>query len=240
MKTVGEIYWVVCYTFFMKLLIVEDEVKLVESLTSGLTKEGYLVESVTNGLFAEQRIIGNHNTYDLILLDLMIPGKEGLQLCKDLRKQGITTPILMLTARDTKADIVKGLDYGADDYLVKPFAFEELLARIRALIRRPPAIIGEEIVVGSLVMNIPKKQVTLDGEPIRITAKEFSILEFLMRNPGRVVTREEVLAGVWDFAYTSWSNVVDVHIKNLRKKLTNKKHHEILETVRGTGYRLHA
>ncbi len=222
----------------MKILLVEDEIKLAESLKKGLRQEGHVIEHISNGLFAEQRISGSTGSYDLILLDITLPGKDGLEIASSLRKKGIATPILMLTARDTKEDIVRGLDQGADDYIVKPFSFEELLARMRALARRPKNAIPPELTTSDISMNMATRKVLLEGKELRLTRKEFTILEIFMRNPGQVITREDMLSKAWDFAFDSFSNVVDVHIKNLRKKLNTKKNHEILETIRGVGYRL--
>jgi DNA-binding response OmpR family regulator len=224
----------------MKILIVEDELKLGESLMKGLKQEGYTVDHMTHGGLAETRILASTEPYDLLLLDVMLPGTDGLNIAKNIRQKGITTPILMLTARDTKEDIVLGLDQGADDYLVKPFAFEELLARIRALTRRPKQFTHKELTTHSLVMNSNIHKVFLRGHEIKLTRKEFTILEYFMRHAGEVVTREDILSQAWDFAFDSFSNVVDVHIKNLRKKINTSKNHELLETVRGIGYRLKA
>ena len=222
----------------MKILLIEDETKLAKSLKTGLLQEGYTVDHIENGEIAERRIISNKNSYDIILLDIMIPGKDGLTLCKDLRKNKITIPILMLTARDTKQDIVLGLDSGADDYLIKPFSFEELLARIRAISRRPQKIFQEILETKDIKLNPISKEVFLKNEKLNLTAKEFKILEFMMKHAGDVVSREMILSNVWDFAFDSFSNVVDVHIKNLRKKIN--KYDELLETVHGMGYKIKA
>jgi DNA-binding response OmpR family regulator len=222
----------------MKILIVEDEIKLAQSLAKGLIQEGYIVDYLENGEQAQERIMGNPHTYDLIILDIMIPGKDGLEVCKTLRDNAISIPVLMLTAKDTKQDIVQGLNTGADDYLIKPFSFDELLARISALLRRPKHIIQKELTTKDLYMNLATRTVLLKNKKINLTLKEYMILEFLMRHPGQVESRESILASVWDFAFDSFSNVVDVHIKNLRKKIN--KHDELLETVRGVGYKLKA
>ena len=220
----------------MKILLVEDEIKLAKSIKTGLIQEGYVVDYLENGEFAERRILMDKNSYDIILLDINIPGKDGLSLCKDLRKQNITTPILMLTAKDTKQDIVLGLNSGADDYLIKPFAFEELLARIRALARRPQKVFQEILETKDLKLNPMSKEVFLRDKKVILTAKEFKILEFIMRHTGEVVSRESILSNVWDFAFDSFSNIVDVHIKNLRKKINI--YDELLETVHGMGYKI--
>ena len=220
----------------MKILLVEDEIKLAKSIKTGLIQEGYVVDYLENGEFAERRILMDKNSYDIILLDINITGKDGLSLCKDLRKQNITTPILMLTAKDTKQDIVLGLNSGADDYLIKPFAFEELLARIRALARRPQKVFQEILETKDLKLNPMSKEVFLRDKKVILTAKEFKILEFIMRHTGEVVSRESILSNVWDFAFDSFSNIVDVHIKNLRKKINI--YDELLETVHGMGYKI--
>jgi DNA-binding response OmpR family regulator len=223
----------------MNILIVEDESKIAESLSKGLSHEGHKVDIVSNGIVAEQRIMGDLSPYDVVLLDLMIPGKPGLEVCKAVRDAGKTVPIIMLTAKDTKEDIIRGLDMGADDYLVKPFSFEELLARLRAIGRRPRSIAGETLSHSGITLDTRSREVSVGGKEVHLTAREYAILEFLLRNPGRVVSREEILAAVWDFEYNSFSNVVDVHIKNLRKKI-NSHDQEILQTVRGAGYKIEA
>ncbi len=220
----------------MKILVVEDEPKLALSIQKGLVQEGYIVDVLGDGLQALHRIKENEQGYDLVILDLMLPSKDGLNVCREVREAHIFTPILMLTARDTKSDVVIGLDAGADDYVIKPFSFEELLARIRALARRPVHFEPEQLEARGLLMNIATHVVTYNGEVVTLTFKEFALLEFLMRQKGQVVTRESLIEHVWDFAFDSFSNVVDVHIKNLRKKINT--HEELLETVRGVGYRL--
>ena len=222
----------------MKILLVEDEIKLAQSLKNGLKQEGHVVDIVSDGEVAEDRILMNKDSYELLLLDLTIPTKDGVTLCKTLREKGINMPILMLTARDTKQDIVRGLDAGADDYLVKPFAFEELLARIRAISRRSEKIFSENLHTQDLVLNPHTREVLLRGKSISLTQKEFNILEFLMRRPGIVISREAILENMWDFSFDSFSNVVDVHVKNLRKKIN--KYDQLLETVRGIGYKIKA
>lgn len=222
----------------MKLLVVEDEIKLAQSLMNGLRQEGYIVDHIADGLQAERRIMEGVAAYDMLLLDITIPGKNGIDLARSLRQHKFGMPILMLTARDTKEDIVRGLDVGADDYLVKPFSFNELLARIRALSRRPYQAVSEELTTSDLSLNTKTRKIHLHGKELKLTRKEFTIFEILMRHAGEVITREDILSQAWDFAFDSFSNVVDVHIKNLRKKLNTQKNHEILETIRGVGYRL--
>ncbi len=222
----------------MKILLVEDNKKLSEALKTGLEREAYAVDCAYDGETAEKRIANHDKDYDLVILDVMLPAKNGTEVCAAWREKNITIPVLMLTAKDTLADKVLGLDSGADDYLIKPFAFEELLARLRALLRRPkeaaPAILSS----GEIVLDCAAKKATVGGREIPLTLREFSILEFFMRHPNQVLTREQILAHVWEFSFISLSNVVDVHIKNLRKKLGDNGKH--LQTLRGTGYKLKA
>lgn len=222
----------------MRILIVEDEEKLALSLKKGLEKEGFAVDYIMDGEAGERRIIISHKDYDLIILDLMLPGKDGFQICKSAREQKITTPILVLTARDATDDKVAALDAGADDYLVKPFSFEELMARVRALLRRPEQTLPNELVAKDLKLDTVTRQVTRKGKELNLTLKEFNLLEYLMRHADQVLTREQILDHLWDFAFDSFSNVVDVHIKNLRKKIDGAHHEKLLETIRGVGYRI--
>jgi len=222
----------------MRILIVEDEEKLALSLKKGLEKEGFAVDYIMDGEAGERRIIISHKDYDLVILDLMLPGKNGFQICKSVREQEINVPILVLTARDATDDKVAALDAGADDYLVKPFSFEELMARVRALLRRPEQTLPNELVVRDLKLDTTSRKVTRKGKEINLTLKEFNLLEYLMRNADQVLTREQILDHLWDFAFDSFSNVVDVHIKNLRKKIDGSHHEKLLETIRGVGYRI--
>ncbi len=222
----------------MRILIVEDEEKLALSLKKGLEKEGFAVDYIMDGEAGERRIIISHKDYDLIILDLMLPGKDGFQICRTVREQQINVPILVLTARDATDDKVAALDAGADDYLVKPFSFEELMARVRALLRRPEQTLPNELVVKDLKLDTTTRKVTRKGKEINLTLKEFNLLEYLMRNADQVLTREQILDHLWDFAFDSFSNVVDVHIKNLRKKIDGTHHEKLLETIRGVGYRI--
>lgn len=219
----------------MKILLTEDNEKLAKSVKKGLEQEGYAVDIVGNGEMAEQQMLAFREEYDLMVLDVMLPGKDGVSVCSDLRAQGVTVPIIMLTAKDTTGDKIRGLDAGADDYLIKPFAFDELVARIRALLRRPKETLPVVLHVGGVSLNATTKQAAVDGEGISLTLREFAILEYLLRHPNQVLTREQILSHVWDFSFEGMSNVVDVHIKNLRRKL---QHYEKnLETLRGLGYR---
>jgi two-component system OmpR family response regulator len=222
----------------MRILLVEDEEKLAQALVQGLSKKGYAVDMVTDGEKAMKRIALNHMDYDLVVLDLMLPSMDGISITKTMRETGITTPILILTARDeidTKVDLLLA---GADDYLVKPFSFEELCARIAALLRRPTGAVPAVISIGDIMLDPSKHTVTKEGKDVPLTLKEFVLLEYFMRHPNIVVGREELLTHLWDFNYSSFSNVVDVHVKNLRKKLDLGNGQTVLETIRGVGYRL--
>jgi len=221
----------------MRILLVEDEEKLAKAVVQGLTKKGYAVDYILDGEKAMKRIALNHMDYDLVVLDLMLPGMDGLSICKKMRDSSINTPILILTARDeieTKVDLLLS---GADDYLVKPFSFEELCARIAALLRRPVEALPSVITVGDIILNSSNHTVTNNNKNVSLTLKEFVLLEYFMRHPNTVINREELLTHLWDFNYSSFSNVVDVHVKNLRKKLNLEDGQTVLETVRGIGYR---
>lgn len=221
----------------MRILVVEDEEKLAKSLKVGLEHNGYAVDTITNGEKAFKRISVNHIDYDLIILDLMLPDMDGLDITKGLRERNITTPILVLTARDETDRKVELLLAGADDYLVKPFSFNELLARIKAIFRRPSTALPNVLSLYDIELDSPAMKVKKDGKPILLTLKEFMLLEHFMRNPGKVINREELLSHLWDFNYSSFSNVVDVHVKNLRKKICWGETEGVLETIRGVGYR---
>jgi len=220
----------------MKILVVEDNKKLAESLKQGLSQEGYAVDVIDEGPAAERRILINRDEYDLVILDRMLPGKDGVSICKFWRENDIIVPVLMLTALDTTDDKVDGLDAGADDYLAKPFAFKELLARIHALLRRPKQSFPDVINLGDISINTTSRVVTYKGKPVSLTLKEFMVLEYLIRNVGKVVTRDELYSHAWDFADSSFSNTVDVHIKNLRKKIYDNG--KLIQTVRGVGYKM--
>lgn len=224
----------------MKLLLIEDESQIADLVRGGLEREGYTVDWVADGINGEKRIELYHDDYDLVILDLMLPGKNGIEICKNVRAKGISIPILILTAKSYIDDKVSALEGGADDYLTKPFDFKELLSRIKALLRRPKEKVTLELVCDGLVLNPGSRKVFLDGKEIKLTLKEFGILEYLMRHPNRVVTRDDILFNVWDFHFDSFSNVVDVHINHLRKKINKKKRENFLETIRGIGYRINA
>lgn len=222
----------------MRILIVEDEEKLAKAIKKGLEKEGYAADYILDGEAGQRRIEINHQDYDLIILDLMLPHITGFEIAKRVRAVGILTPILILTARDAIEDKVSALDSGADDYLVKPFSFEELFARVRALLRRPEQVLPTELKVKDLTLNVTTRKVYRQGKEVPLTLKEFGLLEYLMRHPNQVLTREQILDHLWDFAFDSFSNIVDVHMKNLRKKVDQDYHDKLLETIRGVGYKI--
>jgi DNA-binding response OmpR family regulator len=220
----------------MKILVVEDDRKVAGFIEHGLREEGYAVDVAPDG---EQAAMMAHvYDYDMILLDLMLPKKNGLQVASDLRKEGRKTPILMLTARDATEDVVRGLDAGADDYLAKPFKFDELLARVRALVRRGGAGRTELLSYGPLELDRLKHIVRVSGKKIDLTPKEFQLLEHFLIRPEEVLRRTELLEKVWDMHFDPESNVVDVHVGNLRRKLKEAAGEELIQTERGVGFRL--
>ena len=217
----------------MRILLIEDEKRIVAFLRKGLKEESYAVDVAMDGREGlEMALAGD---YDLIVLDLALPRMDGLTVCRKLREDGRQTPVLMLTARDSVEDRVTGLDAGADDYLVKPFAFDELLARVRALFRRRSSG-GDKIACGPIHLNLKSCTAARDGKPVELTAREFALLEFLMRHADEVVTRSRLANHVWSFPYDSESNVIDVFVNRLRAKLDPKR--EYLTTARGEGYRM--
>lgn len=222
----------------MHLLLVEDEEKLAKALKKGLEMRGYAVDWLSNSEKALSRILLYRNEYDLVLLDLMLPIMDGAAITEQVRKENVTTPIIILTARSETEHKVDLLNKGADDYVVKPFSFEELLARINSVLRRPTTSKPVILKVGEIEMDTATRVVRREGVEIPLTLKEFMLLECFMREPDVVLTREKLFDHVWDFNSLSWSNVLDVHIKNLRKKLAHGNDNRILETVRGVGYRL--
>lgn len=222
----------------MKVLLVEDEKKLADALARGLTQKGYTVDSIHDGEKALTRISLHRSDYDIIILDLMLPTMDGLEICKKAREWGVTTPILILTARnetDRKVDLLLA---GADDYMVKPFSFDELGARIQALLRRPTSTVPTILALEDIELDPAERRVRVSGKEVALTLKEFALLEYFLRHPNQVVNREDLLTNLWDFNYASFSNVVDVHVKNLRRKIAGKNGETVLETVRGIGYRL--
>lgn len=222
----------------MHLLIVEDEEKLGKALKKGLEMRGYAVDWLPDAEKARSRIILYRNEYDLVLMDLMMPQLDGGALTQQVRAEGVKTPIIILTAKDETQHKVDLLNKGADDYIVKPFSFEELIARINSVLRRPAESKAVVLKAGSIEMDTATRTVRVDGEEVDLTLKEFSLLECFMREPNIVLTRERLFDHVWDFNLLSWSNVLDVHMKNLRKKLATKHGDTYFETVRGVGYKL--
>ena len=221
----------------MRILVVEDEKKINDIIVKTLKQEKYGVDSCFDGEEALDYIFSVE--YDIILLDIMLPKKDGFEVLKSIRKKGIKTPVLFLTARDEIEDRVKGLDLGADDYLVKPFAFEELLARIRVLLRKNSGSgedTGNVLKIANLTVDCNKHEVFRNDVLIKLSAKEFSILEYMMRNKGRVVSKEKIEEHVWDFDYEGGSNIVEVYIKFLRKKIDNDFSPKLIHTIRRVGY----
>lgn len=221
----------------MKILLVEDEQKLGRAIKAGLEQDGYAVdhlETADEGLaYAETE------NYDVIVLDRMLPdNKDGLDICRELRKQGNTTPTLMLTARGETTDRVTGLDAGADDYLVKPFEFSELLARLRALQRRPTQTVGPVITHGSLSIDTVLKQVQVAGKSVKLSKKEYALLEYLAHHTDQISSKDQILEHVWDFDSDVLPNTVEVFIRSLRKKIDGTSSESLIETIRGFGYRL--
>lgn len=218
----------------MRILVVEDEAGLANSLVAGLKEECYAVDQTSDGENAE--FLGETNDYDLIVLDVMIPKMDGFQVCRVLRAREIKTPILMLTALDATADKVKGLDSGADDYLTKPFSFEEFLARVRALLRRGPTLVVTVLEYAGIRMDLVGHSVTRSGIPLDLTPKEYGLLEFFMRNPERVLSRAQLAEHVWDQYFDPLTNVIDVSVSHLRKKVELGGTTRVLHSVRGMGY----
>ena len=220
----------------MRILVIEDNHRLNSSLASSLAHEGYSVDSAYDG--QEGQDLAELTTYDLIILDILLPEKDGLEVCRDLRRRRIQTPILLLTARDSIDDRVQGLDCGADDYLVKPFAMRELLARLRALLRRQHPYTNGQLEMGSLVVDPVTHTVERERQPIELTPKEFALLEYLMYHRNQVVTREMIEQHIWNYDFECESNVIDVYVRRLRRKIDAPFAVKLLTTVRGVGYRL--
>jgi DNA-binding response OmpR family regulator len=221
----------------MRVLVVEDEQKIAQFLKKGLTEKGYTVEVVGDADAALERLEGS--SFDVILLDLLLPGsRDGLELCREARARGVTAKILMLTARETIENKIEGLDAGADDYLVKPFSFRELLARLRALLRRTETPEPGPLAWGDLTYDPQAREVARAGEVIRLTAREGALFELLLRRRGKVVPRSEIQARIWDDAYDLSTNIIDVYINALRKKIDAGAREKLIQTVRGVGYRM--
>jgi two-component system OmpR family response regulator len=220
----------------VRILIVEDESKLARLLARGLAEEGHPADVAASG---EQALwMAEAGPYDAILLDVMLPGLDGFAVCRTLRERKIWTPVLMLTARDALADRIEGLDTGADDYLLKPFAFGELLARLRALVRRTPGERPTQLETGDLRLDPAAHRVWRAETELDLTAKEFALLELFMRHPGTTLSRVQLLDGAWDMSFESRSNVIDVYVRYLREKIDRPFGRRAIETVRGVGYRL--
>lgn len=223
----------------MRILVIEDETKIARAIKDGLEQEYYAVDVAHDGESGLNTAL--NDGYDLIILDIMLPKMDGFEVCRKLREAADQTPILMLTAKDQDRDVVQGLNTGADDYLAKPFAFDVLLARVKALLRRPHDDLGEVLEAADLTMNTISKEVQRAGRPIKLSAKEYALLEYLLRNEGRVLSKNNIITHVWDFDADILPNTVEVFIAYLRAKVDKPfKSPELIHTVRGFGYRLGA
>ena len=220
----------------MRILVVEDNHRLNSSLQMNLAHEGYSVDTAYDG--QEGQDLAELTPYDVIILDILLPKKDGLEVCRELRLRRIHTPILLLTARDSVDDRVRGLDCGADDYLVKPFALRELLARLRALLRRNHPYTNGRLEIGNLVIDPVSHNVEREGRSIDLTPKEFALLEYFMYHPNQVVTREMIEQHIWNYDFECSSNVIDVYVRRLRRKVDDPFEVKLLATIRGIGYRL--
>jgi two-component system copper resistance phosphate regulon response regulator CusR len=222
----------------MRLLLVEDEVDAARMVAKGLREQAFAVDVVHDGLAALEHL--HTNSYDLVILDVLLPGRSGLDVCADLRKAGITVPVILLTALDHVNDRIAGLDRGADDYLSKPFHFGELLARIRALLRRGPVLTDSVLKVADLEIDTRSHSVWRGGKPVELTSREYALLEFMARNAGRVIGRAEISEHVWDETYDPFSNLIEVYMQRLRRKIDSGRAVKLLQTRRGEGYQLAA
>jgi len=222
----------------MRVLVVEDERRLAGIIKRGLMEEGYAVDNAYDG--EEAQFMAETTAYDLMILDIMLPRKDGITVCQELRMKNVNIPILMLTAKDSVEDRVKGLDSGADDYQIKPFAFSELLARIRALLRREGLPRSPKLQVGKLIMYTLTKEVWVGQKKVDLTTREYSILEYFMRRPNVVATRTMLEENVWDYEFEGISNIIDVYVRRLRSKIDEDGKESLIQTVRGAGYRLRA
>ena len=233
-QQVSHFYLLLPYDARMRLLLVEDDARIARFVAKGLREQAYAVDVCGTGEDAlyEAAI----NTYDLVILDVMIPGRNGFEVCRELRKSGQRMPILMLTARDAVEDRIAGLDHGADDYLTKPFEFRELLARLRALLRRSGELRPAKIVVADLVLDTAAQSVSRAGRSVTLTAKEYALLEYLARNAGRVVGRAEIAEHVWDETFDPFSNLIEVYVNRVRRKIDADSSRPLLHTRRGAGY----
>jgi len=219
----------------MRVLVVEDNLKMAEAIRKGLTQNGLVVDVSQSGFEGEEAAATRG--YDLVVLDLMLPDRDGVDVCKSLRRRGISTPILILTALSDMETKIGGLDSGADDFLTKPFDFDEFLARVRALLRRGRATEASVLTYGDVVLDLVQRTVTRNGHPVKLSGKEIALLEYLMRHPDRVLTRQSILEKVWGIDDQPGSNVIDVHVSSLRRKIDRNADSELIHTVVGTGYR---
>jgi DNA-binding response OmpR family regulator len=223
----------------MRILVVEDEQRIAQFLKKGLAEKGYTVETAGDADAALERV--SSSPFDLLILDLLLPGsRDGLELCREIRARGLRPKILMLTARDTVENKIEGLDAGADDYLVKPFSFRELLARLRALLRRTEVAEPGPIASGEISYDPDSREVVRGGETVRLTAREGALFELLLRRRGKVVSRSEIQARIWEDTFDLSTNIIDVYINALRKKLESGGREKLIQTVRGVGYRIRA
>lgn len=220
----------------MTILVIEDEIKITRFIKKGLEMEHYTVDTAYDGEEGYEK--ASINSYDLIILDIMLPKKDGVEVCKKLREEKVETPIIMLTAKDTVEDRIRGLDAGADDYLTKPFAFGELVARIRALLRREKVVKSTSLQVGNLVLDPATHEVFRGDKEISLSSKEYRLLDYMMRRPGHVCTRTMIGEHIWGYNFTDDSNVIDVYISYLRRKIDNGFNEKLIHTVRDVGYKI--
>ncbi|MEQ8189295.1 MAG: response regulator transcription factor [Candidatus Eremiobacterota bacterium] len=218
----------------MRVLLIEDEKKVARFISKGLTEESYAVDVAYDG--EEGLFLAEVNDYDLIILDIMLPKKDGFEVLKTLRNKGVATPVIMLTARDEIESKVHGLDLGADDYMTKPFAFSELMARIRAIMRRKQEKADNRLQLGDLVIDAVTRTVTRGNKPVELTNKEYALLEYFIRNPGRVLSRTMIAEHVWDYQFDPMTNVIDVYVNYLRQKIDRGFEKKLIHTIRGVGY----
>jgi DNA-binding response OmpR family regulator len=220
----------------VKVLVIEDEKKIASLLRKGLEAQGFVVELALNG--DEGYVLATTRPYDVLVLDIMLPGRDGLSILRNLRERKIALPVILLTARSELNERLEGLNLGADDYLPKPFHIEELIARIHAVTRRAAGTAQSILTVADLTMNLLTREVRRAGQRIELTTREFSLLEHLMRSPGRVLTRVEICERVWDYNFDPGTNLVDVYIQRIRKKVDGEFPEKLIETIRGVGYRI--
>lgn len=222
----------------MRILIIEDDEKLARSLQNYLVNKGYAVDIIHDGEAGRKRIEAYGKDYDMVILDWILPRQDGIEICKSIRSRNIHVPILMLTGKDAVEDKIFGLENGADDYLTKPFSCDELLARMKALARRPKVSLPNKLQARNIILDPAAGKVLIGGKEINLTLREFRILEYFMRNPNRVLNREQILDNNWDFENNSFSNVIDVHVNHLRRKISKGGGAGIIKTIRGIGYML--